>query len=194
MGLGRWAVYIATTESAIQRFAYDASAAGIVVGSLTFGLIAFSVYVRAHIHGSNKLMLETERRIVDYLRRKWEKSLTAKEKKTGSPNRKQAPDSEQMVESSIYRSDVRDLDSYSVIFTPPVLTKIFSILILLLALANTAYWFRSGEVVIQEQVATLVYDLSVEIETKVNAYLDIPVGLLKSWHCFMAKACCRVDF
>ena len=96
MGLGRWAVYIATTESAIQRFAYDASAAGIIVGSLTFlGLIAFSVYVRAHIQGSNKLMYETERRIVDYLRRKWEKSLTDTGKKHGSPNRKQAPDSEQ---------------------------------------------------------------------------------------------------
>ena len=80
------------------------------------------------------------------------------------------------------------------IFTPPVLTKIFSILILLLALANTAYWFRSGEDVIQEQVATLVYDLSVEIETKVKLYLIFQWDLLKSWHCFMAKACCRVDF
>ena len=76
MGLDRWSVYIATTESAVQRYAYNASIAGIIVGSLVFvGLIAFSVYVRAHIEGSNKLLLTMEKRVVDYFQRTFQKSL-----------------------------------------------------------------------------------------------------------------------
>ena len=128
MGLDRWSVYIATTETAVQRYAYNASIAGIIVGSLVFvGLIVFSVYVRAHIEGSNKLLLTMEKRVVDYFRQTFQKSLADREKTLGSPLRKRAPDSEQDVESSIYESDVRDLNGYFLIFTPWLLDRFFYI-------------------------------------------------------------------
>ena len=188
LGLERWAFYVVASDVKVQEYSYIAAAVTNIFGALSI-ILFFIVtwYIRQHIRMANREMIEAETHIISYLKRKQiKKKMLVKKSpiKRNIASMEKGVEVNPVIESDITKDSIDALNQYHIIFTPSIYHKFFIAVIIFVCVSNVNYWFSAGEDVIDRQVNTLVFDLSVELQLKLEAFLKVPMGFVKMMSLF----------